>query len=372
MRAYRVKRRAEKPPKVYKERPEKARPGSVIPWLEALTITQGEGAGGPLRLFPWERDWIDGLEASKRRTVGLSVARGAGKTALVGSLGAAAVAGPWAVPRGLVLIVASTFKQSRVAFAHALAFMRPIIADDPDRWRVLDSEQSALIEDRRTGATLEAREATPGSLHGPAPVLIIGDEPAQWKATQSDRMFSALRTSLGKVSGSRALFIGTRAADSGHWFSRLLARSGVTYAADPDADPFDEVQWHAANPSLAFMPELLATYREEAEDAQADPSLLPGFKALRLNLGGADVEVSMLIEAEAWERCECDILPAAAGPSVWGIDLSGGAAMLRRLATGRPRAASKRSRRSRRSRRSTNAHAPMAPTMSGCARTGTC
>ena len=307
--------------------PATKRPAKLIPWLETLTVSQGEGAGRPLVLFPWERDWIAGLEATRRRTVGLSIARGAGKTALVGSLGAAAVAGPWAVPRGLVLIVASTFKQSRVAFGHALAFMRPIIAEDPDRWRVLDSETSATIQDRRTGAVLESREAVPGSLHGPAPVLVIGDEPAQWAATKGDRLFSALRTSLGKVPGSRAAFIGTRPADGDHWFARLLQRSGTTYAADPDGDPFDETEWHAANPSLAFMPELLETYREEAEDATDDPSLLPGFKALRLNLGGADVEVSMLIEAATWQRAEVDILPAAAGPSVWGIDLSGGAAM---------------------------------------------
>ena len=69
------------------------RPAELIPWLETLTVTQGEGTGELLRLFPWERDWIAGLEAAKRRTVGLSIARGAGKTALVGSLGAAAVAG---------------------------------------------------------------------------------------------------------------------------------------------------------------------------------------------------------------------------------------------------------------------------------------
>ena len=327
MRAYRAKRRAEKPPKVYKERPEKARPGSVIPWLEALTVTQGEGAGEPLRLFPWERDWIDGLEASKRRTVGLSIARGAGKTALVGSLGAAAVAGPWAVSRGLVLIVASTFKQARISFGHSLAFLKPMIRENQDRWRVLDSEQSATVEDRATGAVLEAREATPGSLHGPAPVLIIGDEPSQWKATQSDRMFSALRTSLGKIPNSRALFIGTRPADGDHWFAKLLQRSGTTYRADPDGDPFDEAQWHAANPSLSYFPELLATYREEADDARDDPSLLPGFKALRLNLGGADVEVAVLIEAATWARCEVDLLPLAAGASVLAFDLSGGAAM---------------------------------------------
>ena len=322
-RAYRARRRDEG-----RTLPDEVkRPSELIPWLETLTLTQGEGAGDPLRLFPWEREWIGGLEAKRRRTVGLSIGRGAGKTALTGSLGAAAVAGPWAAARGLVLIVASTFKQARVAFAHALAFMEPIISADPDRWRVLDSEQSALIEDRESGAILEAREATPGSLHGPAPVLIIGDEPAQWQATQRDRMFSALRTSLGKVPGSRALFIGTRPADGDHWFAKLLQRSGTTYAADPDGDPFDEDQWHAANPSLAHFPELLATYREEAEDAAADPSLLPGFKALRLNLGGADVEVAVLIEASSWARAEVDILPEARGPSVLAFDLSGGDAM---------------------------------------------
>ena len=177
--------------------------------------------------------------------------------------------------RGLVLIVASTFKQARVAFQHSLAFLRPIIEENPGRWRVLNSEQSARIEDRESGAALEAREAVPGSLHGPAPVLVIGDEPAQWKATQGDRLFSALRTSLGKVPGSRAQFIGTRPADGDHWFAKLLTRSGTIYAADPDGDPFDEAQWHKANPSLAYFPELLETYREEAEDARDDPSLLP-------------------------------------------------------------------------------------------------
>ena len=123
------------------------------------------------------------------------------------------------------------------------------------------------------------------------------------------------------------LAIGTRPAAGDHWFAKLLQRSGTTYSADVDGDPFDEAQWHRANPSLRFMPELAATYLEEAEDARDDPSLLPGFRALRLNLGGADVEVALLIEAEAWQRCEADLLPQAAGPSVLAFDLSGGDAM---------------------------------------------
>ena len=98
-RAYRARKREEKAG----SRRTVKRPDSVIRWLETLEVTRGEGAGGPLRLFPWETDWIAGLEAAKRRTVGLSIARGAGKTALVGGLGAAVVAGPRAVPRMLAI-----------------------------------------------------------------------------------------------------------------------------------------------------------------------------------------------------------------------------------------------------------------------------
>ena len=87
-RAYRARKREEKAG----SRRTVKRPDSVIRWLETLEVTRGEGAGGPLRLFPWETDWIAGLEAAKRRTVGL-----------VGGLGAAAVAGPRAVPRMLAI-----------------------------------------------------------------------------------------------------------------------------------------------------------------------------------------------------------------------------------------------------------------------------
>lgn len=81
----------------------------------------------------------------------------------------------------------------------------------------------------------------------------------------------------------------------------MLARNGVTYAADPDADPFDPAMWAAANPSLAYFPALRDVYQREAEEAAADPSLLPAFRALRLNLGTADHEIAVLIEADVWE-----------------------------------------------------------------------
>ena len=203
----------------------------------------------------------------------------------------------------------------------------PLIEADPRRYRVLRSEQSALIGDRRTGAKLRAREANAGTLHGTAPALVLADEPAQWAPTKADRIYSALRSRLGKIPGARLLAIGTRPDDAQHWFARMLVRNGMVYAADPGADPFDAASWEAANPSLPHFPELRRVYEREASEAAADPSLLPEFLALRLNQGTSDTVIAVLIAAEAWQRCEVDLLPAATGVPVWGVDLSGGDAL---------------------------------------------
>ena len=108
----------------------------------------------------------------------------------------------------------------------------------------------------------------------------------------------------------------------------MLARSGVVYAADPEADWADPATWKKANPSLPHLPALLKVYEREAAEADSDPSLLPVFRALRCNMGAVDHEVSVLLEAADWQRAEVDILPAAAGAAVWGVDLSGGDAAM--------------------------------------------
>ena len=63
----------------------------------------------------------------------------------------------------------------------------------------------------------------------------------------------------------------------------------------------------------------------EAKEAKVDPSKLPSFKALRLNMGGSDVMQSYLMEAADWQRIEADV--ARTGPFILGIDLGTSAAM---------------------------------------------
>ena len=165
-------------------------------------MTQGSGAGGPLELWPWERDVLDRLEALPDGELGLSVGAGAGKTTLAAAVCAAAVAGPLAQPRGAVIGVAGSFAQALILADHVQAFLRPVTDADPDRWRVLRSESAALVEDRETGAVFRAREASARTLHGSAPSLVVADEPAQWQPTQANGALLGDPVPTGQAGGS--------------------------------------------------------------------------------------------------------------------------------------------------------------------------
>ena len=302
----------------------------LIAFLRGLTVTQGSRAGRRLALLDWEQRFIRGAFAPRATTAALSLGRGNGKTTLTAAIGAAAVVGPLAQSRAEALAVASSFAQARIVFEHCRAFLRPWIAEDKLRYRVVDSTAAAFIEDRETGARFRAVGSDPKRVHGVAPSLILADEPAQWPGGTSDAMISALLTSLGKIPGSRLVALGTRPADDFHWFSEMLAGGAdfiLCYSAPSDAAPFDPETWRMANPSLAAFPDLRRAIERESEKSTANPALMASFKALRLNMGTADTLEAVLIDTDNWRACEVSELPGATGPAVWGIDLGATAAM---------------------------------------------
>ena len=296
---------------------------AVRRYVEGLSVTQGEGEGEALRLYPWERRFLRGALVPGRAVSALSIARGNGKTTLCAAIAAAALAGPLRVRRGEVVIVASSFGQSRIAFEHVRAFLADRIGDR-SRWRVADSYGVAALEHRESGARVRCIASDPRRAHGLAPSLVLCDEPAQWPPSSADRMFAALRTSLGKVPGSRLIALGTRPATGGHFFSKLLD-GGADYAQQhraPDGAPITHrATWVRANPSLPFMPNLEAAVRAEAREAVADPSLLPSFEALRLNKGLSDAPESVLVDARTWAGAEGEA--ERSGAYVMGVDLGG-------------------------------------------------
>ena len=141
-------------------------------------------------------------------------------------------------------------------------------------------------------------------------------------------MIASLRTSMGKIDGSRLIALGTRPADDQHWFAKALAGGfdyGQVHAARDSDPPFQKRTWLKANPSLPIMPALEKRIRKEAENARLDPSMLAAFRALRLNMGTDDTVQSTLLDAGTWKRISGDV--DRSGRCVWGLDLGQSFAM---------------------------------------------
>ena len=229
----------------------------LVPFLESLTVSQGRLAGQRFTALPWQVRFVRGAFHEGVQSAGLSVARGNGKTSLLSAIACAYLDGPLAVPRGEVVIVASSFLQARLSFEHVIAFLGDKLIDR-DRWRTWDTAQTALIEDRKTGSRVRCVGSDPRRAHGLAPVLVLADEPAQWPTSTSDNMRAALVTASGKQPHSRFVALGTRPADPEHWFSKMLAGGcdySQTHAAGPDDPKFQRRTWAKANPSLRHFPD---------------------------------------------------------------------------------------------------------------------
>ena len=303
---------------------------AVVAYIEGLQVTQGRFAGEPFRVLPWQRRFLRGALAPGVTRAALSIARANGKSSLVGALAVCYLAGPLMTPRGDVVVVASSFGQSRIVFDGILAHLGGVGAARAAGYRVSDNQNSASISNPATGARIRCIGSDPSRAHGLQIVAALLDEPAQWEAGTSARMLAAITTSAGKLAGFRVIALGTKPADEEHWFSRWLA-GGADYAqlhqAPADADPYKRATWRAANPSLPAFPDLAAAIAAEAKYAMADSAELQKFRSLRLNQGVDEVDRGRLLDADTWAECQVAELPPRRGPYSLGIDLGSGAAM---------------------------------------------
>ena len=306
-------------------------PDKIIKWLENLDVVSGSRAGESFEVLPWQRKAIKGTFGNRSISqAAISTARGNGKSNFIAGIATSAYlpGGPLVQPRGEVICVGSSFTQSRIIFDACLAFSKPFIDADPDRFRIQDSVNSASIMDRETGAKVRCVGSDPKRAHGiVAGILFICDEVAQWPETTSDKMRAALVTAQGKQPGSKLLTIGTLPAMRDNWFSKMLEteipgtyRQLHAVKKDAGVDLFSKRTWRQANPSLPHFPDLLATIKRESKRAQKDSGELQTFKSLRLNMGTPDTEISFLLDPELWLEIENDDAPRE-GECTWGIDL---------------------------------------------------
>ena len=274
-------------------------------------------------MWPWQRRFVRGAFSPGVSESLLTVGRGAGKTTLIAGIGTAFLDGEGiAQPNSEILIVASSLEQGGIAFGHMMRFLD----DDRKRFRVRDTKQEMKITSLETGVKVRVLPATPKALHGAAPVLILADELAQWQGTKIDRMLAALRTSAGKVPGSRLILFGTRADTKDHPFeqAQMEVDFAQVHCARAGESPFNARTWARANPSVKYNPVLKAAYRKGAKRARKSPQSMQAFRALRLNMGIPDTVESYVLDPDVWQAAEGDVPPK--GRCFWGIDLGSSAA----------------------------------------------
>ena len=307
----------------------------LVQWIGRLTVSQGRRAGEAFEVLPWQAEFLERALLPGQYDAALSMARGNGKSTFLAAVICAALAGPLRQPRGEVLLVASSFAQARIVFEHVIAFMAPFFEARALDWRVEDSTQRAVVTHKPSGARVRCIGSDPKRAHGLAYSIAVLDEPAQWPPNTAERMVAAIETASGKIPGSRRWLIGTRPDSAEHFFEKALRGSAdvaMVFAGDvpddeeDDVDPHDPAQWKLANPSLPFMPDLRMAIENESAKAKQDPARLAAFKALRLNLGTADVLYKQLLEADVWFRIESADVDRS-DEFVLGVDLAGGAAM---------------------------------------------
>ena len=314
-------------------RPAKA----VADYIGGLVIGQGRHAGERFKLLGWQKRFLTGA-FGQPGDAALSMGRGGGKSTFTAAIACAAVdvRGPLVEPMAECLVVASSFDQGLVNFRHMLHFLAPSFerygTGPRGRFRIQDSANRATITDRETKAMVRVLGSDPRRLHGAAPKILLLDEVAQWPPERVAPMLAALKTSRGKIPGSRALWLGTRPSAPDHPFQKALADDGVgfalCYAAPKDAPPFQRRTWAKANPGLDHLPDLEAVIRAEAADAKRDESAMQTFRALRLNQGIADTVVAVLVDADTWRGVQALPEPdTLANEYVLGLDLGQNAAM---------------------------------------------
>ena len=307
----------------------------AIRFLEALTIPEGPKAGHPVKLAPFQKQFVTGALDAAVNVAVLSIGRGNAKTALSAGLSLGAVMGEWdRQPKREVIIAARTRDQGRIAFDFAVGFMRGLPDTVQMQFTVRRSPRLEIeFAGDGGGHVIRVIAADGKSALGGAPTLVLMDERGHWQADKGDALEQALLSGMGKR-GGRALIIITSAADDGHAFSVWLDQDqpGV-YRQEhrpPPGLPADDLDsLTLANPGAAHGIGSSVDWLQ----AQARRAIMRGGSALTsFRLYNRNERVSgeardVLLTVDEWLSCETASVPARQGPLVIGLDLGGSASM---------------------------------------------
>ena len=301
----------------------------VIAFIETcLFVPEGRCVGQPLRLQPWQKDWIRLVydnPAGTRRAI-LSTPRKNAKTCLSAALLLAHLCGPPAhsKPNSQLFSAAQSRDQAGIIFALAAKMVR-MNRDLAQAVTIRETAKELLCPE--LGTKYKALSAEASTAFGLSPALTIFDELGQVRGPRSS-LYEALETATAAQADPLSIIISTQAPTDSDLLSILIddALAGhdphvvvKLYSAPATLDPFAEDTIRLANPAFdAFMNtrEVLAM----AADAKRMPAREVEFRNLILN---QRIEINNPFIAPAvWSACGGPAGALEGVPLYGGLDLS--------------------------------------------------
>ncbi|ARQ03147.1 terminase [Pseudorhodoplanes sinuspersici] len=298
-------------------------------------MPEGPMAGKPMRLAPFQKQFVMGALAKDVSVACLSIGRGNAKTALSAGVGLGALLGAWdAQPKREIPIAARTRDQARICFNFVQGFAQ-FLPEKIQKQITFRRAPRLEIEFAGDGGghLIRCLSSDAKSSLGGAPTLAILDERGHWERDSGDALEHALLSGLGKRDG-RALIISTSAPDDAHPFSKWLdeEQEGV-YRQEhrpPPGLPVDDLEsLLLANPgAMHGIGSSVEWLQAQARRAIArGGSSLTTFRLYNRNERVSAETRDVLLTVDEWLNCETADLPPREGSVVIGIDLGGSASM---------------------------------------------
>lgn len=250
---------------------------------------EGEHVGQPMRLEPFQwrflRDVYDNPFGT--HTAILSMAKKNGKTAFIGGILLAHVAGPEAVQNSQVVSGAQSKEQAAIIFDYAVQM---IMMDERLQKRILIKPSGKRMVGLAKNVRFRALANEGKTTHGQSPLLIILDELGQVEGPV-DKFVSALISAQGAYKNGLVIAISTQAASDMDLLSTWIDVQEAApdprvvchvYAAPENCELDDRKAWAAANPALGKF-RSLEDLEKQVKMAIAMPANEPSVRNLNLN-----------------------------------------------------------------------------------------
>jgi phage terminase large subunit-like protein len=285
----------------------------AVDFIEGLSHYQGEFAGQPFWLLPWQERLVREMFGWKNpdgsrlyRTVYLEVPRKAGKTTLAAAVGLYLAYGDnEAGPQ--VCFAAKDRDQANYSYGTARVFaeQHPVLGPQS----VFYNSRKEVVLAQNPGGVIKCLSSETSKLYGLNLHALVFDE----LMTQPNRiMWDALRTSMGARRQPMTFAISTAGWDKHsvcfelHEHARGIAAGeesdptflGVVYGAPEGADWTDPATWRASNPSLGVTV-AESYYAQECQTALAMPTAQNSFRTLLLSQWVG--QETRYIPMEAWD-----------------------------------------------------------------------